>query len=272
MKYTDIYQNEYPQVLRELAKEMPLELYYYGNLELINPANSLSIVGTRKVTKLGSNFCSQLIKDLAPAQTTIVSGLAYGVDSAAHQAALDNNLPTIAVLGSGLEAFDYFGRQRLIFNEMRQRSNCLILSEHPPEFPALGWTFARRNRIIAALSQTTLVVEAPLKSGALITADWALLLKRNLWLLPGSGKNYEGSNKLIQEHPALALQNPQQLLQDFGIQKHNTKQDPLLDLLPSSFDLLQEQLKIDGRDLSVQLSLLEIAGTIKKELGSYYLS
>lgn len=258
MNHCNIKSPNYPLALKELSKDAPEELYYYGDINLIDPSNSASIVGTRKVTTAGKSACSTLVKSLG--NKTIVSGLAYGVDSCAHQAALDLNLPTIAVLASGLEAFDYFGTQRLIFDEMRRRDNCLIITEHPPEFPAIKWTFSRRNRIIAALSKTTVVIEAPLKSGALITAEWAKKLNRELLALPGKHANYQGSNQLISSGDAKAL-----------VLKNSSSNNPILDLLPKSFDLLKEELMMNGQELSVQLSLLEIEGKVKKELGNYYL-
>lgn len=257
---TQIHSPNYPQSLKALGKEAPQEIYYYGDLSLINPQNSISIVGTRKVSIAGKAACSSFVKNLKNQNITIVSGLACGIDSCAHQAALDNNLPTIAVIASGLEAFDYFGEQRLIFNELRKRDNCLILTEHPSKFPAIGWTFARRNRIIAALSHTTVVIEAPLKSGSLITADWALRLNHQVLALEGKHANYQGSNKLLEGGKAKPL-----------ILKNKQSQNPILNLLPSSFDLLEQELKIPANELSVQLSLLEIQGKVKKELGNYYL-
>ncbi|MDD9897710.1 MAG: DNA-protecting protein DprA [Candidatus Melainabacteria bacterium] len=248
--------SQYPKCLHELASKAPREIYYQGNLELINPSKSISIVGTRKLSPVGHNACEQFISSLK--DTTIVSGLAYGLDSCAHQAALDLNLPTIAVIASGLDCFDYFGQQRLIWNEMLRRDNCLILTEVAPGFEAKAWTFAHRNRIIAALSDTTVIIEAPKKSGALITADWAYQLKRNLLVLPGKGHNYQASNKLIEAGIAQELKLEQK------------SKDPILKLLPASFDLLLSQLTIDSRELTKQLSLLELEGKVSKEKGSYY--
>jgi len=168
----------------------------------------------------------------------VVSGLAQGIDSAAHAAALGARGDTVAVLGEGLAAFDPHGRRRRLAAAIRDRG-CLV-SQYEPLFPAQGWMFAKRNSTIAALARAVVVVEAPHGSGALITAADGLALGRDVYAVPGPLGTVAsaGSNELIATGRARALTGPESL----GLQAAEPEHDEVLERLaagPLSPDALR---------------------------------
>jgi len=156
----------YPPRLLDLARP-PDPLWYEGDATLLS-RECIAIVGTRRMTPYGERIARELAIACAESGVVVVSGLAQGIDSAAHAAAFDARGETIAVVGEGLASFDPHGRRRRLAARIRERG-CLV-SEYPPLAPAQGWMFARRNATIAALARAIVVVEAPHGSGALITA------------------------------------------------------------------------------------------------------
>lgn len=287
IKVVNILQDEYPPALRELTNP-PAILYYYGDLSITNLSSitGLGIVGTRDASEQGKNSTKILVESCADYQTVIVSGLARGIDSAAHNTALIKQIPTIAVLGSGLLNFLYSGEQKDIFKAIKVNQNSMIISEFEPEQNATHWTFAHRNRIIAALTKITVVIEAPLKSGALITADYAQRLGRQTYALPGN--NSPGTNKLIKDGKAktiIALEMAPKIFDLVKISQNNipstkAKLKPLnpisekileeLKMQESNFDNLLSKLKLDHSVLLTNLSILEIKGLVIKESGAKY--
>lgn len=187
---------KYPAELEDLRENAPSSLWARGTLEVLDVRPRIAIVGTRRATAYGLRVTRELATAFVRAGACIVSGLATGIDGAAHRAALESNGATIAVLGTGLDVVFPTGHrdlQRMI----AQRG--LLLSELEPE--SHGWksTFPQRNRIIAALCSLTIVVEAPQKSGALKTAGYALELHRNVGAVPGPIDQPQsvGANRLI---------------------------------------------------------------------------
>lgn len=169
----------YPRRLVQLHQPPPA-LYLAGPLS--PDERSVAVVGTRSATSYGRRAARDLSGDLARAGWTVVSGLARGIDTAAHRAALDAGGRTVAVLGSGLD-HRYPASNRGLYDRLEERG--LLVTEFPPEQPPQRWTFPKRNRIIAALSAGVVVVQAPRESGALITADQALELGREVFAVPG---------------------------------------------------------------------------------------
>jgi DNA processing protein len=191
--------NDFPELLKEIP-DAPDVVYFSGK---IPPDDSifLGVVGTRKFSTYGKEVCQRIIRGLANhnKNIVIVSGLALGIDAIAHQAAIDNGLKTIAVPGSGVDFSVLHPRSNHdLARNIVERGGCL-LSEYEPEFPAGVHTFPRRNRIIAGLSHGTLVIEAPEKSGALITAHLSIDSNREVFAVPGSifTENAKGTNSLI---------------------------------------------------------------------------
>jgi DNA processing protein len=186
-----------PGSLAELD-DVPPVLWALGDLELLDDRPRVAIVGTRRATAYGLRITRALAGAFARAGACVVSGMARGIDSAAHRAALEAGGTTIAVLGTGAD-IAYPAANLALHAEIASRG--LLLSEYPPGERANGGSFPRRNRIIAALSRLTIVVEAGLKSGALITADSAERLNRTVAAVPGciDQPQSEAANLLIRE-------------------------------------------------------------------------
>lgn len=194
--YTD---KEYPDRLRQIH-DSPTLLYFKGNIDLNHP-KTVGIVGTRKATEYGKEAVEKIMEALEPHRPLIISGLAYGIDIAAHKAALKFNLPTIGVMATGLDII-YPSLHKQTASKMEESGGLITEYElgskpEPSRFPA-------RNRIIAGLSDVLIVVEAAEKGGALITAEIANGYNREVFALPGNvGHTYsEGCNKLIRNHKA----------------------------------------------------------------------
>ena len=187
---------DYPERLLPLADPPPL-LFLRGDASLLRGA-TVAVVGSRAPSPVGRRTAERIGQDLARVGVVVVSGMALGIDGAAHRGALRSGGGTIAVLGSGPERA-YPAANRDLFREIIQSG--LIVTEFPPDEPAFPFNFPRRNRIIAALSFGVVVVEAGPGSGALITADHALDLGVEVFAVPGSVelKQSHGPNRLIQE-------------------------------------------------------------------------
>ena len=171
----------YPRLLAEIAAPPPV-LYLRGDLQPEDEV-AVAVVGTRRLTSYGREVTSRLAGDLAAAGVTIVSGLARGIDGIAHQAALRAGGRTIAVLGSGVDVI-YPPEHRHLADQIAERG--ALLSDYPPGRKPDAQNFPARNRLISGLSLGILIVEAPVKSGALITADFAADQSRDVFVVPGS--------------------------------------------------------------------------------------
>ena len=192
----------YPSRLKTLF-DAPNILYKTGDVDL-NMARSVSIVGTRRATAYGKSMTQNIVLDLKSNQVTTVSGLAYGIDIEAHRASMENNIPTIAVIAGGLDRI-YPSQHKKYVDQIK--SNGCLLSEHPPGTKPEAHLFPARNRIIAGMGDTTIVVEAGTKGGALITAHLADSYDRPVFAVPGNLNNpfSEGCNRLIRNQKSLNL-------------------------------------------------------------------
>jgi DNA processing protein len=283
---TNILADDYPEILRQL-KTPPTILYYYGDLSQLNVNRNIAIVGTRNSSAYGDNSARALVRSLTGSDACIVSGLAAGIDSASHGAALDSDMPTIAVLGSGLLKFHYGGVQRELFKRMQADPRNLIISEFAPDESARGWTYAHRNRLIAALSQATVVIEAPLGSGALITADHALKLGRKLYAIAAdiSKESFQGSNKLLAEAKAQPIYSYESFAEVLRLKSGLVNGErptvngeiinvnPVLAAMefePVSLDHLMNKLQLNQTKLFTELTMLELKGLVRKEAGGRY--
>lgn len=185
---------EYPQPLRSIHKP-PFVLFYYGDLNLISDYyKNISVVGSRECSKYGSSMTTQIVGGLARQGYVIVSGMAIGIDSIAHQAALDNNGKTVAILGSGIDYCYPKSNQRL-YDEIKNKH--LLISEFPEDIPPEPSNFPIRNRIIAGLSKTLLVTEAKYHSGSLTTALLAMNGNSDVMCLPYPAGEKSECNRLI---------------------------------------------------------------------------
>jgi len=197
--YTDA---AYPKRLKN-CHDSPVLLYSKGNANL-NSYRIISIVGTRNATDYGKNLCKQLIEELAPYNVLVVSGLAHGIDVAAHKECLKNNVPTVGVLGHGLDKM-YPSQNRSTAEKMLDNGG--LLTEYPSGTIPDRENFPQRNRIVAGIADATVVIEASVKGGALITAEIANSYNRDVFAFPGRvGDTYsEGCNFLIRNNKAALL-------------------------------------------------------------------
>ncbi|KYG35333.1 DNA-processing protein DprA [Alkalihalobacillus trypoxylicola] len=200
----------YPPLLKNIY-DPPLILYTKGKISLLQ-SKMFAVVGTRTPSSIGKRSMGEILPTLIKDDWTIVSGMALGIDTVAHQLALQNKGHTIAVLGSGFFHI-YPQKNKHLFEEIKKDS--LIVSEYPPYVSPKRWHFPARNRIISGLSHGVLIVEAKEKSGSLITADQALEQGRDVFAIPGPiyEKNFSGSNYLIQQGAKLVMQ-AQDIIED----------------------------------------------------------
>lgn len=208
--------DDYPARLnRDETQDCPVVLYALGKAGL-NAERMLAVVGTRRATAYGREATGQLVEQFKESNPTIVSGLAYGIDTAAHTAALDHGLPTVAVLGHGLDRI-YPPVNRGLAERIVAQGGAL-LSEYPMGTDINPRFFPARNRIIAALSDATLVVEASEKGGALITAAIAAGYHRDVFAVPGrlSDINSRGTNNLIATQRALSVRSADDVAVQLG--------------------------------------------------------
>lgn len=221
--YEDI---NYPDMLRRIAVP-PYVLYVKGKILEWDRLLSLGVIGTRKYTEYGKKATVDICLEIAREGITIVSGMARGIDSFAAIAALKAGGQTIAVLGSGIDVV-YPPENDKLMEAIAK--NGAVITEYPPGSRPLGSHFPVRNRIISGLSQGVLVVEAPIKSGTMITANYAWDMGRDLFAVPGHiyQENSKGTNKLIQQGAKITL-SAQDILEEYRMQlpllKKNTAKD-----------------------------------------------
>jgi DNA processing protein len=201
----------YPQRLLN-CYDSPVILYYRGNADL-NAPKIISIVGTRSNNEYGKLVCEKIIGDLADQNITIVSGLAFGIDSIAHKSALKNNLKTVGVLGHGLDRI-YPTQNKLLAKQMIERGG--LLTDFKSGTNPDKQNFPKRNRIVAGLSDALLVIESGLKGGSLITAELANGYNRDVFAIPGriSDIKNEGCNYLIKNNKAALITSADDLLEN----------------------------------------------------------
>lgn len=197
VKILSIDMEEYPEMLRHLSYP-PILLYCRGKFINLNERLCISVVGTRRITDYGKNCTRNISKELAENGVVIVSGMASGVDSAAHYAAIEAGMPTVAVIGTGVNLV-YPKTNAHLMKEIIKTG--MVISEYPLNTEADKFHFPERNRIISALSVATLVIEADIRSGSLITANLSNELGRDVYAVPGSIYSVysKGTNSLIRD-------------------------------------------------------------------------
>ncbi|MFH1610787.1 MAG: DNA-processing protein DprA [Patescibacteria group bacterium] len=277
--------NNYPKLLKQISNP-PFLLYYRGKLKDERDKNSIAVVGTRKISNYGKLITDKFVNNLVNNNLTIISGLALGVDAVAHQTCLNNNGRTIAVLGSGLDYDAFYPKDNWRLAEKIIENNGLILSEYPPATKAQRHFFPLRNRIVAGLSLGTLVVEAPIKSGALLTAKIALDQNREVFAVPGAinTQNSTGPHDLIKQGAKL-VDNIDDILNELNLRrteelkiKNTTPSNPQEEIIlnyllntPASIDELIQNTKLDSSTINSTLTIMEISGKIKSLNGVIYI-
>ncbi len=263
---------DYPRSLLEIPDPPPL-LYVKGRLDLLNHAG-FAIVGSRNATAQGLSNAEAFAAALSNAGLVIVSGLALGVDAAAHRGGLAGISSTIAVVGTGLDVV-YPARNRELAHRVAAQGT--LISEFPLGTPALAANFPRRNRLICGLSRGCLVVEAAVSSGSLITARFAADQGREVFAIPGSIHSplAKGCHALIKQGAKL-VESAQDVLEELGLlpapatsrseQMHSAEQHPLLAHFgfdPVDLSALQQRSGFDMSALHAALTGLELAGLIE---------
>ncbi|MBI2083667.1 MAG: DNA-protecting protein DprA [Deltaproteobacteria bacterium] len=277
-KKLELSNPDYPKILHSIENPPP-ELWVEGDLALFNQGTKIALVGSREPTVYGKKTAFRIAKELAERGVIVVSGLAYGIDTEAHRGALAGGGKTIAVLGCGIN-FPY-PQKNLGLKQEIIRSG-IVISEWPPETPSADWTFPQRNRIISGLSSAVVVVEAAERSGALITAEWALSQGREVFAVPGNIDSpvSAGTNRLIQ-NGATPLLSTEDLFQElklplskktFEETVSSPEERQILDLLAEarSVDEIVEATGLVIEDLSSLLIHMEIDKKIRSLPGGRY--
>ena len=261
---------DYPQRLnRDETADCPVVLYVLGTADL-NAERSLAMVGTRRATPQGRDATDRLVQQLQPLGLPVVSGLAYGIDTAAHTAALAHGLPTVAVLGHGLDRI-YPAENRGLAAQIVQQGGAL-LTEYPTGTAINPRYFPARNRIIAALADATVVVEASEKGGALITAAIAAGYHREVFAVPGriTDTYSRGTNNLIATNKAVMVRSADDIAYHMGwpLGGCEAVQKSLFPTLTPDgqrlYDLLrhQGQLTLDELAQQTQMPMPPVAGAL----------
>lgn len=277
----------YPELLREIP-DPPMWLYYAGNRELFNSKYNVAVVGSRKCTAGGKAVLTKILSEFKNSDLCIVSGLALGIDTAAHKSALDNNLKTVAVLGSGLKHI-YPSTNKKLYQDIIENDG-LIISEYPLLSGPQAYHFPLRNRIVSGMSSCTLVAEAAEKSGALITARLCLEQNRELLCIPGAISNpaTAGIYRLLKQgagivtcgEDILSAMNWQLTKNDKSDNSNNSENFEMNNVERTILDLLkQDSLTIDeiviktglqAENLMVILTRLELENYIIQVEGDRY--
>lgn len=204
----------YPNRLKAIY-DPPIVLYYRGTLPDFDKLPTVAVVGTRHPSVYGRQAAKRLGGEIAGAGGLVVSGLAEGIDGAAMEAALSAGFPAVGVLGCGADVV-YPRKHKTLFQET-ERLGC-ILSEYAPGSPPIGWHFPRRNRIISGLSCGVVVVEAPERSGSLLTAKHALEQGRDVFVVPGNVdmESFRGSNRLLRSG-AIAVSSGREVMEEYDL-------------------------------------------------------
>ena len=277
-----ILDKDYPPLLRQIENP-PVVLYVRGEM-LIDTARTLAIVGTRRSSRYGRTMAGKLARDLAELGLIVVSGLAIGIDTAAHKGALTSG-KTVAVLGSGLGHIYPASNARLAEQICKQGGS--LISEYPINMPPSKWTFPQRNRIISGLSRGVIVVEAPQRSGALITARLAVEQGREVFAVPGNvtSQASTGTNLLIKdgaklvtcvedivsEFPDLAAITKPQQQRETALSPEERRVYDLIGLEPLHIDDIISRVGISPTRAAQILLTLQMQGLVEQIEGRRYI-
>lgn len=275
---------EYPTLLKEI-NDPPLVLFYRG--ELPNSKQiAVAVVGTRRCTNYGKQVCQEIVENLANMGILIVSGLALGIDGIAHEATLKMKGKTIAVLGSGVESSRIYPPSHRSLAERIIVGGGAVISEYPPGFTPTKYSFPMRNRIIAGLTLGSLIIEAPIKSGSLITARAALDYNRDVFAIPHPINSImgTGNNNLLKLGAkcvtsaddiaeALNLSGLTQLAIPLSPKADTANEDAIIKTLsrePKSIDNIIKESGLDSPTTMSTLTLMEMKGYVRNLGGMMY--
>ena len=277
------YDNDkYPFMLRQIANP-PMTIFYKGDLFSCNLNRTVAFVGSRRASFNGKESVFSLIKDLANTDICIVSGLATGIDAISHESAISNNLKTIGVIASGFD-FVYPSSNKYLYKKIEDGCGAIV-TEYYPTFEPIKFRFPQRNRIVTGLSYGTVVGEAAMKSGALISANLTLEQGRELMCVPGSinNANTEGIYKLLKDGATMVTKGDD-ILNALGwvIEKSpqietklnlNETEQIIFDIIkvePRGFDEIQSLTGLSTDDLLICLTEMELNGLLEQTDGDRY--
>ncbi len=275
-EYISQRDKRFPVLLQELD-DAPEKLYYRGEWQDVMFAQCLAVVGSRRMSDYGRRITERLVFEVVSRGVTVVSGFMYGVDMAAHKAALAAGGRTVAVVAYGIERA-CLGYMKGLYEQILDNGG-LILSEYGEDEPPRKFMFPKRNRIIAGLCQATLVVEAGIGSGSLITAKYAGRYGRQVLAVPGpiDSQNSQGTLELIQ-NGAVMVRSVDDVLGCFGIagtsvNDQTSEGSSLLKSLaegPLTIEEIAERSKMGSAELSREITMLTLSGQIREENGRFY--
>ena len=281
-----IEDKNYPKLLKEIADPPPV-LYVRGELSPKFFKKVIAVVGTRKMTNYGKEVTEVLVRDLVAAGFTIVSGLAYGVDSYAHRVTIGNGGKTVAVLGGGIDRI--YPRENEALAKEIENGNGAVISEFPIGMDSMPGNFPARNRIISGLSHGVLITEAGDRSGSLITAGQAGEQGREVFAVPGPilSKLSQGPSSLIKQGAKLVT-NVNDILEELNldvryktedvseVEGDNEEEEKIIEIIKSGVthvDQITRQSKLPAAKVGSTLSLMEIKGKVRSSgSGSYSLT
>lgn len=282
IKEISIQDKNYPKLLKEI-KNAPKVLYYIGKIN--SEENCFAIVGTRVASNYGKRAALEIAGDLAEAGLITVSGLAPGIDTFCHQAAVERGKRTIAVLGTSLDEKSIYPQSNLKLAEKILETGGCLISEYPPGTRGTQFTFPQRNRIVSGMSLGVLIIEAKIKSGALITANWARKQGKKVFTIPGSiySSNSKGSHYLIKTGAKL-VENADDILKELNLPLstpgvgnslagENEEENLILEALKEKaldVDKIIEKVKLSTPKATSTLAILEIKGKVRNLGGNIY--
>ena len=283
IKYLTFDDERYPFMLKNIDNP-PSILYYKGDFKSINFEKTLAVVGSRKTSKYGKDAVNLIISGFKDTDICIVSGLASGIDTTAHLAALENNLKTIGVIASGFDHI-YPSSNKELYKRI-ENGNGIIFTEYYPTFEPLKFRFPQRNRIVSGLSYGTVVAEASIKSGALITANLTLDQGRELMCIPGliTNPNTEGIYKLL-KNGATLVTSAADVLETLNWEIKPTEQLKInltditeneekilksIEIEEKGIDEIMTETGLDFDTLLINLTTMELKGIIEQVNGDRY--
>jgi len=280
-KINTIEKSDFPKQLKEI-KKCPEKLFYRGNWDNNVFKKSLSIVGSRRMSRYGQEVIAKFMPVFVANNITIISGFMYGVDAESHKKCLEFGGKTIAVLGGGLNILTPPENDNL-YSEILE-NNGLVISEYTPNFQPTLWSFPQRNRIVSGLSTLgVLVIEAGIKSGSLITARIGREQGKKIYAVPGQINNSiaEGTNYLIKSKQGKIttkaqdiVGNMDNLTQGVLFESSDPLENSIIELLKieaKSVDELCNELKIETSELTSKISMMCLEGKISEDNGRIYL-
>jgi len=290
MNIVNLEDKNYPKLLKKIGRDAPKKLYYKGFWDEKIFGDCLAVVGSRHLTIYGKQVTEKLVTEIAASGITIVSGFMYGGDTAAHGAAVKAGGRTIAVMPCGIDLIHPEYQQELYAEILNNKG--LIISEYKEKMQPSNWTYPRRNRIVAGLCQAILVVEAGLKSGSLITANFAKKFGRKIFAVPGpiTSEVSQGTAQLLKEGADLAV-SAKDILDFYKIKSQilnlksqtssNDQNSDTADSVerrimerlrrePLDIDTLSRAFSVTTASLGVTLSLMQLRGLIYQDGPKYY--